>query len=66
VSGCERCLVELAGSGFRGGDESWNAQFGRNRACERLEALMRGAVRDALLTESQTVEEKRLDGQVAA
>ena len=33
---------------------------------ECLEALPRGAVRDAVLTDAQAVEEKRLDGQLAA
>ena len=65
VAGRERCFVERAGGGLRGGDQSRNAHASPVQRRERFEALARGAVRDAAPVEIEAVEKVSPDGQVA-
>ena len=66
MPGGERRVVEFARRGFRRGDQSWHQGGGGNGAPERLDALARRAVDDALLPDPQTIEKERLERQPAA
>src|SRR5262252_4246563 len=66
VPGGERRVVELTRCGFCRGDASWDQCGCGNGTDERLDALPRRTVGNALPLDPQTVEKKRLERQAAA